>query len=256
MGDSVKALQFINTYFEKEKPENYVARDYALKAQLINKDSASRNEASALWEKAVVLDTLPEHKLEYMHKLAANYKQAGNRSREAYWLGKIYETKKEPSNLDLYYWGLAHYAAKEYPQADSVFALYAAKYPDQIHGYLWRAKSCAFIDSSMENGLAIPWYTKVIEIAGANAAANKTILIQAYGYIGAYLANVKKDYPVALDNFEKILELQPDDADASKYAGILKKWIKAGKGTESASATTSSNSNTDKQANEFKKVND
>jgi lipopolysaccharide biosynthesis regulator YciM len=238
MGDSTKALEHINTYFEKEKPNNYVAKDYALKADLIDnkKDSAANQEAITLWEKAIVLDTLPANKVDYMKQVANMYKQQGERSREAYWLGKVFETKKDPSNLDLYYWGLAHYAAAEYKQADTVFGLYSEKYPDHLHGYLWRAKANAVIDSTMENGLALPYYTKVIELADDDAKTNKSILIQAYGYIGAYQANVKKDFPVALENFEKILQLDPGNADATKYIGILKKWIQTGSETTKASS--------------------
>ena len=87
----------------------------------------------------------------------------------------------------------------------------------------------------MENGLAMPYYTKVIDLADDDENTNKSILIQAYGYIGAYQANVKKDFPVALENFEKILQLDPGNADASKYIGILKKWIQTGSETTSAS---------------------
>ena len=92
----------------------------------------------------------------------------------------------------------------------------------------------------MENGLALPYYTKVIELAGTDVNTNKSILIQAYGYIGAYQANVKKDFPVALENFEKIVQLDPGNADATKYIGILKKWIQTGSETTKASPGTAS----------------
>jgi hypothetical protein len=239
-GDSAKALEYINTYFNKEKPANYVAKDFALKADLINNnnDSAARRESITLLEKAIELDTLANNKAGYMKQVADLYKQQGNRSKEAYWLGKVFESKKDASNLDIYYWGLAHYAAKEYPQADSVFGIYSEKYPDHIHGYLWRAKSNAIIDSTMENGLALPYYHKVIEIASADSVTNKSLLIQAYGYLGSYQANIKKDYPVAVENFQKILQLDPANADATRYVGILKKWIENGNEASTGSANS------------------
>ena len=73
----------------------------------------------------------------------------------------------------------------------------------------------------MENGLALPYYSKVIEIADDDAATNRSLLIQAYGYLGAYQANVKKDFPVALENFEKILQLDPGNADATRYTALI-----------------------------------
>ena len=82
----------------------------------------------------------------------------------------------------------------------------------------------------MELGLAVNDYKKVAEIAAADKEKNKSLLIQAYGYLGAYEANVSKDYQAALGWFEKILEVQPDNSDAQKFADILKKWIEEGKG--------------------------
>jgi tetratricopeptide (TPR) repeat protein len=131
--------------------------------------------------------------------------------------------------MDIYNWGLAHYAAQEYQKADSVFGLYISKYPNQVYGYYWKARSDALIDTTMALGMAIPYYTKVIELASARPEENKNILIQAYGYLGAYAANVKKDYPNALQQFEQILVLQPGNADAIRFRDILKKWVEAGK---------------------------
>ncbi|WP_332734222.1 tetratricopeptide repeat protein [Flavihumibacter sp.] len=226
-GDSTKALEYLQTYFNKEVDSNLVAKDYDLQAKLLTKTG---NDSLALqsWERAIAMDTVTEYKLEYMQQLANWYKEKENRSGEARWLGKIFETKEDPNNLDIYNWGLAHYAAAEYNAADSVFGLYTAKYPDQVYGFYWRAKSRAQIDTTMEQGLAVQDYLKVIEIAEKDVEKNKSLLLQAYGYLGAYEANVKKDYPAALGWFEKILAVQPDNADAERFAGILKKWISDG----------------------------
>jgi tetratricopeptide (TPR) repeat protein len=172
------------------------------------------------------MDTLAANMVDYIKNLAALYKKMNNRSQEAYWLGKLYQVKENPTNLDLYNWGLAHYSAQEYPAADSVFKLYTEKYPEHIHGYYWRAKSNALIDTSMELGLAVPHYAKMIELAAVDSIKNKSLLIQAYGYIGAYEANVKKDFEDALVHFGKILELDPSNADAIRYSDILRKWVK------------------------------
>lgn len=228
-GDSLKAFELLNTYFAKEIDSNIVAKDYDLQAKLykkMNQDSL----AALAWEKAVSIDTVEQYKLEYMQQLAQLSKENNDRSAEAGWLGKIFETKKDPNNLDLYNWGLAHYAAAEYQQADDVFGKYTDKYPDQVYGFYWRAKSRAQIDTTMEQGLAIEDYKKVAEIAEADKEKNKSLLIQAYGYLGAYEANVSKDYQAALGWFEKILVVQPENGDAIKFAEILKKWIQEGKG--------------------------
>jgi tetratricopeptide (TPR) repeat protein len=227
LGDSVKALQYIGEYFAKASDSELVAKDFALKASLLEKFDGREMEAAAELEKAIELDTVAANKAEYMAELAELYKEKGDRTQEAVWLGKLYQTKQDPTNLDLYYWGLAHFSAGEYSQADTVFGLYTEKYPDHIHGYYWRAKSNALIDTTMEQGLAVPYYLKVIEVAAAEPEKNKSLLIQSYGYIGAYEANVKKNYSEALAHFDKILALDPANADAQRYSEVLKKWMQA-----------------------------
>lgn len=227
-GDSTSAMQNLEQYFQKEVDSNLVAKDFDLKAKLLAKTGDTANAMQA-WERAISMDTVKEYKIEYMQQLAQLAKEQNNRSGEAKWLGQIYQTKEDPNNLDIYNWGLAHYAAQEFPVADSVFGIYTSKYPDQIYGYYWRAKSRAQIDTTMEQGLAVEDYKKVIEIAEKDVEKNKSLLLQSYGYLGAYEANARKDYPAALGWFEKILAVQPDNADAQRFAEILKKWIAEGK---------------------------
>ncbi len=239
-GDSTKAFELLNTYFARETDSNIVAKDFDLQAKLYKKMDQD-SLAAISWTKAVAIDTVENYKVEYMQQLAQLYKENNNRSQEAEWLGKIFETKKDPNNLDLYNWGLAHYAASEFSKADEVFGKYTDKYPDQVYGFYWRAKSRAQIDSTMEQGLAVPDYKKVAEIAETDKDKNKSLLIQAYGYLGAYEANITKDYTAALAWFEKVLEVQPENNDAQKFADILKKWIQEGKGKATADTEAKAN---------------
>ena len=117
--------------------------------------------------------------------------------------------------------------AKNYPMADSVFGMYVAKYPDQCFGYYWRARSDAAIDTAMATGMAIPSYTKIIEIDVKDTTnhTNRKHLIEAYGYIAAYKANTEKDYEGSIDYFQRLLALDPGNGDAERYVAILKKTI-------------------------------
>jgi tetratricopeptide (TPR) repeat protein len=168
-------------------------------------------------------DTL--EKLGYEKKLAGLCKKDKDYAGQALWLGRYYAGNIKATNLDLFNWGLANYEAGEYPAADSVFGVYEGKYPDQDFGYYWRARTDAAIDTAMATGMAIPQYMKLIELDGKDStkATNRKHLVEAYGYIAAYKANTQKDYAGAIDYFGRLLALDPGNADAARYVGILKK---------------------------------
>jgi cytochrome c-type biogenesis protein CcmH/NrfG len=222
--DSAQALDFMQQYFQKQQDTGFVAKDYETMGEiydLLNKPDS----AVAYYVKAGNLETDSVERIAYAKKLAGLYKKQKDYSNQALWLEKYYSGNSRATNLDLFNWGLAHYMAKEYGIADSVFGLYETKYPDQDFGYYWRARCDAAIDTAMTTGMAIPQYVKLVEIDSKDSAnkTNRKHLIEAYGYIAAYKANTEKDYPGAIENFEKLLDLDPGNADAQKYIAILKK---------------------------------
>ncbi|HEY8387284.1 MAG TPA: hypothetical protein VIK74_01705, partial [Parasegetibacter sp.] len=125
----------------------------------------------------------------------------------------------------LFYAGFAYIKAQEYPIADSMFAIYAEKFPNDIYGHYWRARANSYIDSTSELGLAVPHFQRFIELAEKDTAENRRTLIQAYGYLAAYSANVLKDSEAAVAYFDKILVLDPGNADAQRYKEILQKQL-------------------------------
>lgn len=228
--DSAAAFSSMKRYFEFQDQSEYVARDFLLMAQLseFNKDSVA---ATVQWyQKALAAEDKGKDSLQLMQRIALLYKEAGDRAQEAVWREQIFKHKENPNNLDLYSWGIALYMAADYQYADTVFGMYTKLYPEQIHGPLWQARCNAVIDTSMELGLAVPHYRKLIEVAGTDTVANKTYLLTAYGYLASYEANVTKDYEASLVYFEKMLALDPDNKDALRYTVILKKWIDEGGG--------------------------
>lgn len=234
LGDSAKALESLNTYFEKQNDTGFVAKDYAMKAALLQRSGTDTTAIIDLYTKALAKETIGEDSVDYMTSLADIENKLGNREAEANWREKIYNTKKSPSNLDIYKWGTAVYSAGNYPKADSVFAVYEEKYPDQVHGYLWRARSNALIDTTMALGLAVPHYKKLVEVATKDSVLNKPLLVTAYEYLGAYEANTTKDFSAALGYFNKILELDADNSNAKQNVALLTKWIDQGKGVSSS----------------------
>jgi hypothetical protein len=106
-----------------------------------------------------------------------------------------------------------------------VFDIYKGKYPDEVYGHYWSFRALSVVDSTMEQGLAIPDATRFIEVAELDKAKNKSTLITAYGYLAGYNANVKKDFATAITFLDKIIEIDPANADAVKNREILQKAL-------------------------------
>ncbi|MBS1601927.1 MAG: hypothetical protein JST42_04615 [Bacteroidetes bacterium] len=222
--DSTKALDYMTQYFQKQNDTSFVEKDFEtmgdIYASLNHLDSATKYYARA---GDLQKDTLQRYA--FAKKLADLYKKQKDYANQAAWLGKYYDGNTKATNLDLFNWGLAHYMAKNYPMADSIFGMYETKYPDQDFGYYWRARADVAIDTAMTTGMAIPQYMKLIDICTKDTTnkTNRKHLIESYGYIAAYRANAQKDYAGAIEYFGKLLALDPGNTDAERYITILKK---------------------------------
>ncbi|MEJ7736357.1 MAG: tetratricopeptide repeat protein [Chitinophagaceae bacterium] len=224
--DSASAKNYMDQYFAKQKKEGFVLQDYVFRGKLLGKFPGNEEEAMRNFETAVELDTSAEGKLKTMADAAAFAAKMGNYNQQANWLGRIYAGKKDPSNRDLYDWGYAHYLAGNYTSSDSVFCnLYRPKYPDEIFGYLWCARSAGAQDTTMEKGTAVEPYKNLIAFARAAGEREdyKSTLIQAHGYLASYYANVTKDKDSAVVYLQNILKLDPDNESAAQYIEVLTK---------------------------------
>lgn len=231
--DTTNAIAYLQKYFEKQPDTELLAKDFISMAKFYSAVPEQDSLASAYFEKGMGLEKDSSALTGYYKQLAELSKRRQDFSAEAKWLGKYYESNDKANNLDLFNWGLACYRAEEYSTADTLFGKYIAKYPEQSFGYYWQAKSKALQDKDMKKGLAVDAYKKLIGVLENNPSdANyEKWMIDAYGYLAAYEANTQKDYAEARDYFEKVLEIDPDNADAKKYIDVLDKNLKD-KGTE------------------------
>ncbi|MBC8035269.1 MAG: tetratricopeptide repeat protein [Chitinophagaceae bacterium] len=225
MNDPDSAATYMNRYFSREADSNYVIKDYEVMGEIYTSLEGQQDSAVFYYGKASLLAANDTIRSGYYKKLADLYKGVKDYKKQAEWLGKYYAISPGNSNVDLFNWGVAHYMAKEYETADSVFGVYEEKYPDQRFGYYWRARSNAALDSTMEKGLAIPHYENVIRISEQDTTddVNRKRLIEAYGYMAAFKANTEKDVPAAIAYFEKLVAIDPTNSDAKRYIEILKK---------------------------------
>lgn len=231
LGNIPAAQKALSTYFSKVDPEEIVPKDYVLQAVLDSKTPGSEAKAFANFEKAVALDTLPKNKLEYINQATALAKKLGNKPAVAQWAGIAYKADPNPSQADLYNWGFAEYSAGNFQTSDSIFCgVYQSKFPDQIYGYLWCARSkAAMDDSTAPKGLAVDAYKLLAEKSlQIDSAKFKGQAMTSYWYLIQYYNDIKKDKETALIYLNKILEIDPANGDALKYKSIFEKQLKPG----------------------------
>lgn len=110
--------------------------------------------------------------------------------------------------------------------ANSSFDTVINRIPDVYLGYLWKARTNSLLDPESEIGLAKPHYEKTIETLLAKEEANTTrasisALIEAYSYLG-YFYYLKEDKPNTLLYWNKVLELDPNNANAIAVINSIK----------------------------------
>jgi tetratricopeptide (TPR) repeat protein len=236
LGDASCAIQYMTTYFQKQNPGDVVPADYEERGHIESKqsDSTIMNSAFVDYEKAIQLDTLPDDKAKFLAEATALAKKLNNKRALADLAQITYFSKKNPINTDLYNWGISNYQAGNYKTADSIFCgIYEVKYPTEIYGYLWCARSKVAQDDSLgSNGYAVDAYIKLGEVARAldstaKAAGSpdsikyKSQVVLSYSQLAGYYNNIKKDKESALVYLRKWQEIDPANPDVDKFIRIL-----------------------------------
>jgi predicted Zn-dependent protease len=225
MGDSVNAKKYFEEFFTKISPDKIGPNDYATYGKVLLKFPGNDSLASIYIDKAVALDTVPSNKMDYIKSTAESLIAAQKYAEAGKFYGKILDLKPNYGKGDLYYAGYNDYRGSNYQLADSVFKLYQNKYPDDIFGWYMGARANEGIDSTGANGLAKPFYEKVISIADTTTDKEKVKAnaITANRYMVAYYYNIKKDAKTASDFNDKILALDPADDLAVKNRAAFAK---------------------------------
>ncbi len=227
-GKKDEARNILEQFFQKAKPEEVKASDYASYGKLLldlNQDSLA-NEAFA---KGIELDTAnQEMGIRELNAKTLYQRKKYDRAARAY--EKLIQTKQElgqsPSAYDLFYKGHSYYLSGEYQQADSAFTQLSEVQPSSPLGYLYAAKSRSLYDSTGATGVAVPMYEKFVEVALEDPEKNKKDLIDAYDYLGQYAlhksTNQAEGLARATEYFQKILKLDPKNERALEFMEALR----------------------------------
>jgi tetratricopeptide (TPR) repeat protein len=227
-GDSLNAKTSFETLFKKLPADQLGPKDYSTYGKILLKFPGNEAMASSYIDKAIALDSLEADKLDDITPIAQSYSDSKNYLEAGNWYRRILTVKKNYGKVDLYNAGYNFYKGGNYSTSDSIFNVYTQKYPTDIFGWYMRARASEGLDSTGVNGMAKPYYEKVIQLADTATDKEKVKpqLITSYKYMVAYYYNVKNDRTSAMQYTEKILALDPADATAMANKTALSTPVK------------------------------
>ena len=228
-GDSANAKASFEKYFQAADSAIIGAGDYTTYASVLLKFPGNDTLAGNYIDKAVALDTLEVNKVNDLKTMASSFEAQKKYKEAADWYNKVLSVKKNPGKIDYYNAGYNYFRTGNYQTAIPVFNMYSQKYPEDAFGYYMSAKSKWGIDTTMAQGLANPDFEKAVTVGMVDSVKYKPQLTGSYKYFVAYYANVKKDNATAIAYCDKILALDPTDADALNNKQALKTPAKQAK---------------------------
>ncbi len=223
MGDTVRAKYAVDKYFEKEKPENIIAMDYKLKADVLTGTGSDDNEIFAAYLKGAQIDTVESSKIEFLNQGVEYFKNSNKKIKEAEMRLVVYATRTKKYPSDYIFIGLPFYFGQAFDRADSVFKLYSQIFPDSIFGHFWSARSLAAMDSNMAKGLGVADYEKTLAVSFTDVVRYKSHGIESCGVLASYYNNVMGDKAKAIFYLRKGLEFDPENATFLENLQILEK---------------------------------
>jgi tetratricopeptide (TPR) repeat protein len=190
------AKKDIETYFKKVNTINTKSADYEYYGKILLK-TGQDSLAILQLQSAVDKDTT---RLDLYGEIGTYYYSKGDYTKAVQYMSKqVKPTTKDPKVF--------------YELGQASFAKLIELKPAVYIGYLWRARASAAQDPETKQGLAKPYYEKVIELCGANGTKYKSELIEANEYV-AYYYTVNRDKAKADAAWKSILALDPANTKA------------------------------------------
>jgi tetratricopeptide (TPR) repeat protein len=219
-GDYAGGMDNITTFFTQIAPDKVIPLDYEYRAKLLSKTG---KDSLAILDYKKAMELQPD-KTELNGDIANAYIKM-KRYPEAI---EAYKTKMakntKPNANDEFGIMRAYYYSKDFINADTAAVHITVQQPDLPLGYYWRAKINSQIDPKNETWKAKEYYEAYIaKVKPEDKEKEKKNLIEAYRYMAAYYADKSRnDCPNVKSYMQKVLELDPANADAKKILAGLK----------------------------------
>jgi tetratricopeptide (TPR) repeat protein len=212
-----EAESAFTNYFKLVPADKMLATDYSNYVKALTK-TGKDSIAIVTMKKAMEVDKNADFTNDI---LAINFKQKKYNQVIADYEVAMNNGYKGNANT-YFYASRSYYYNENWKMADSVNKKITEILPSSPSGWLGRAQCCIRLDPESTLGLAKPFYEKYLETVKMDDAKNKGQIINAYRYLASYAAIQQNDNATAKSFIEKILVLDPEDAQAKEAMTGLK----------------------------------
>jgi Tfp pilus assembly protein PilF len=203
-----KGLNTVNHLFRRVAPDKRTATDYEYSGKLLIKSNMDSAGIIQL-QKAFALDPT---RVDLLSDIADAWIDLKNYPNAIDVLNQKLALGRDVKIMDYYSLSRAFYFNENFIEADSIAKKANDLSPTWIGGWMLRAQVNAQRDSTSEEGLAKPFYEKIIELSLADSIKYQKYLIESYTYL-AYYYVLKKDTVPAIMYLEKKLEMPLEAED-------------------------------------------
>ena len=211
-----QAKYYMGKFMKNAPAEKVTSKDYAYDGRIMIKNGQDSLGIISL-TKAFETDTT---NLDLLTEVASLY----SKSKKYQNAGDTYKLKLKyvnGSTNDYWKMGQAYSNAKNWVEADSALAKVNRMSPDFEPAYLYRARVYSNLDPDTKEGLAKPFYEKVVERASADSVKYSKDLFEAFNYLGYYYL-VNKKYCESAEYWDRILGIDPTNENAISALKDLK----------------------------------
>lgn len=233
--DFQTAKQYADEYFAKVKPEDVIAMDYKLKADIYLSLPGQEEVAYNAILEGVKIDTVMDNKIQVLKEGAESFRvkaqsatddtlKAALREKEGDLLATLLQVKPNFTINEMFDAGRAYYFGEAYTKSRDVFVKFQEKYPAEVYGYEWALNASKIIDTVKVDSIAVPDALKLLEFAEKDTAKYKKQYISGSSFLAIYYANKAGDKDKAIEYLKKWQLVDPVNRESiQKNIDILSK---------------------------------
>lgn len=229
------AVKYTNKLFNESDTANFTAMDYKY-AALAYTGINDLDNAIANYKKQVEASTSDTQKAAALKDLSDSYKAKGDLANSLATYEEYLKLNPKASAND--YAGFANIyrnmaaeqtGAAQKESVDKALAIYKdmiEKFPTSAdYCNFMAARTSSIVDPDQKLGLARPYYDALfcsLCAAGVKDNSDKARLVEACQYLGIYFFKIQNDNATAKPYFEKLQEIDPENALAKQVLEIIK----------------------------------